>query len=100
MTPTSVHEPHHLPDLRLVRGRDGIARLFFDGQEFPYPVLDNPGFVVEIRGDMVPLVTLTVLAGSITVDDSWLQQDQPPEQLAEQPVEPVVGDVAESAAAG
>jgi hypothetical protein len=57
-------------ELKVVRGKNGITRLYIDGAYFPFATLD--GFHIAISRRAMPGVTLTIVADTVKVDDTWL----------------------------
>lgn len=57
-------------ELKVVRGRNGITRLYIDGVYFPFATLD--GFHITINRRQLTGITFTLVADSVKVDDTWL----------------------------
>ena len=56
--------------LEVVRGPDGLARLYVDGEEFPYALSAADPITVELDHNGAPGVRLTMLAHTVGVLDN------------------------------
>lgn len=77
--PTSEDSFRIAGEIKLIRGKSGAARLYIDGEYFPYGTQD--GYTCHVNKRQLSGITLTIVADKVIVEDTWLDtsssQDAP-----------------------